>query len=234
MKTSTTKSVGEVLRLSNGAMMECQAASNCLEAQTTSLSHSDFDSFRRTYNAVDLIRWAQNPETATRCMVTTKSPTIGALAVKYSHDVAVFWLVSVLSNINGYLQLDESRKMTKEQLSMMAVSWISEYPRLKCSEVWVFLLKLFAGRYGQLVYGSFNPMAIGVALSQYLKERDILVWEKQKEDEKRKTEDEKIQFFVQLNQLRELRQSAKWVTLSEAEQAKISAYLKIYESTGKK
>lgn len=214
-------------------MPECLAASNCL-AQTTSLSPSDFESFRRTYNAVDLIKWAQNPETATRCMVTTKAPTIGALAAKYSQDLAVFWLVSVLSNINGYLQLEESRKMTKEQMTMMAVSWICEYPRLKCSEVWVFLLKLFAGRYGQLVYGSFNPMAIGVALSQYLKERDLLVWEKRKEEEKRKAEEEKRQFLEQLNSLRELRQSERWQTLPEAEREKISAYLKIYEPSGKK
>lgn len=181
--------------------------------------------FSQKYNAVALLRWATNPMTRGRCMTTRDAPTLGMLEEVYGWEQAVGWLRSAMSNINGYLNLTAEKEISEGQLNLLAISWVTEYPQLKCSEVWVFLMKLFAGRYGQIVYGSVNPMAIGAALEKYLTERRALEYEQLQKERQAQREKEDAEYEKIKEETKALYASEGFKSLPEDRQKAIQFFI---------
>lgn len=181
--------------------------------------------FSQKYNAASLLKWATNPATRERCMTTRNAPTLGMLDMVYGWEAAVGWLRSAMSNINGYLNLTAEKEISESQLNLLAISWVSEYPQLKCSEVWVFLMKLFAGRYGQVVYGSVNPMAIGAALEKYLTERRALEYEQLQRERQAQREREDAEYEKSKEETKALFASEGFKNLPEDQQKAIKFFI---------
>lgn len=183
------------------------------------------DDFRKTYNASSLVRWATSEKWQRWCMVTPNSPTLGMIIDAYGEDAAIGWLSLVLSNINRYLNLPKDKEIDEGQLQVLAISWIAEYKCLKCSEVWVFLLKLFAGKYGQQVYGSINPIGIGAALDEYIasRRREEAKWLKEQEQLRR--EQQVKEYEANIANLKTLRESEAWKRMPLEERGKLADFL---------
>lgn len=158
-------------------------------------------------------------------MTTRDAPTLGMLEEVYGWEQAVGWLRSAMSNINGYLNLTAEKEISEGQLNLLAISWVTEYPQLKCSEVWVFLMKLFAGRYGQIVYGSVNPMAIGAALEKYLTERRALEYEQLQKERQAQREKEDAEYEKIKEETKALYASEGFKSLPEDRQKAIQFFM---------
>ena len=188
--------------------------------------------FTANYTPAVLLRAARRDEL--RCMATTKSPTIGGLAERLGEDYATGWLVKALDGLNLMMRIPAERMMTPEQLSIVAMSWIHEYPRLKASELGVFLIRLLAGRYGQQFFGCFNPMALGDALARYLRERDEAVVKEMRRQATLKAEEDERKFREEVRQAQNLMLSDKWAALPKGRQEVIAKFLARYSAIPEK
>lgn len=200
-------------------------------AATSSLTDpSKVEGYRRwftaNYTAGVLFRAAKRDEL--RCMMTDKAPTIGALAAQCGEEFAIGWLAGALNGINQMMQIPADRMMTAQQLGLLAMTWVHEYPRLKASELGVFLFRFFAGRYGQQYFGAFNPMAIGCALSDYLKERDGTVFRARQKAATAKSVADREAVAEEVRRWRELRASAEWNDIPAEQRERVERFLAIY------
>ena len=182
--------------------------------------------FTANYTPAVLFRAARRDEL--RCMATTKSPTIGGLAESLGEEFAMGWLVKALDGLNLMMRIPADRMMTPEQLSVVAMTWLHEFPRLKASELGVFLIRLLAGRYGQQFYGCFNPMALGEALARYLRERDEAVAKEMRRQATLKAEEDERRFREEVRQAQNLMLSDKWAGLPKGQQEAITKFLTRY------
>ena len=188
--------------------------------------------FTANYTPAVLFRAARRDEL--RCMSTTKSPSIGGLAECLGEEFAMGWLVKTLDGLNLMLRIPADRMMSPEQLSVVAMTWVHEFPRLKASELGVFLIRLLAGRYGQQYYGSFNPMALGEALARYLRERDETVVREMRRQATLKAEEDERRFREEVRQAQNLMLSDKWAGLPKGQQDVITNFLARYSAIPEK
>lgn len=206
------------------------------EVTSSSFDPAKAESYRRWFTAkytpAVLFRAARRDEM--RCMATTKSPTIGGLAECLGEEFAMGWLVKALDGLNLMMQIPADRMMTPEQLSVVAMTWIHEYPRLKASELGVFLIRLLAGRYGQQFYGCFNPMALGNALASYLRERDEAVVKEMRRQATLKAEEDERRFREEVRQAQNLMLSDKWAGMPKGQQEVITNFLARYSAIPEK
>lgn len=189
------------------------------------------EEFGRTWNAAQLYQWALSQRT--RCQLTTDSPTLGTLAEGYGEQPAAAWLAAQLLNINGLFNIPVDRQIQHTQAIIVAQTWVVEYPRLKCSELWVFILGWFGGVYGKKLYGQVDLTELGADLNTYLHRRDQLAEEERKRRERAADQARRAadiaEFDRQLVKLRALRASPEWEKLTEERRESISGYLAFYD-----
>lgn len=132
--------------------------------------------FMRKFTLENLQKWALAPKLgnytgAEYCQVSQTAPTVGMLVDAYGfEDTAAF----LTMHINAFIRqwgLPADRKPTESQLTVTALSWLSVYPHLKVTELWVFFFDIMAGKYGQLAYGTFELQSLGACLNVHLKNR---------------------------------------------------------------
>lgn len=163
------------------------------------------------------------------CLLTENSPTLGTLAEGYGQQQAAAWLTSQLLNINGLFNIPTDKQVQPTQALVAAHAWINVHPRLKCSELWVFLTDWFGGVYGKKLYGTIDLTELGEDLNTHLRRRDELAYKELKRKERRDRAAEIAEFDRQLTELRTLRQSPDWDGLPEERRQSIDGYLAFYD-----
>lgn len=123
------------------------------------------EEFLKTYNP-DVVRlMAQQPE---RCYTGT-APTLAQIAQEQGTETAQSWLVVQISQtLKAWGNKDELPQLT---LKMLAQGILSTYPRLNVAEFGLYLSRLIAGAYGQVVYGRMTPDQITGHLPDFLRQR---------------------------------------------------------------
>lgn len=221
--TAMSRLVGTMTKSMSSAQVSCAATSSLADTSKA----ADYRMwFAANYTPGVLFRAARGNEL--HCMTTDKAPTIGALATYCGEEFTVGWLARTLNGINQMMQVPADHMMTAQQLGMLAMTWVHEFPRLKASELGVFLFRLFAGRYGQQYYGAFNPMAIGVALADYLKERDGIVFRERQKAATAKAVADREAVSEEVRHWRAVRASAEWETLPADKRESVEKFLAIY------
>lgn len=127
------------------------------------------DAFAGAYSPANLFGWALRIRD--RCLLSTISPTMGMLSMGYGPDAAGGWLAEQLISVNGLFNLPVDRQLQAPQCIVAASVWVSAYPRLKASEVWVFLADWMGGLYGKKLFGAVDLTEMGDDLGLHLRRR---------------------------------------------------------------
>lgn len=103
----------------------------------------------------------------------------------YGTDFAASWLASQFAHLNTILNLSPDRQLTPEQCEFMAAAWVETHGTLKISELWVFFLDYFGGRYGKKVFGGIDPTEMGDDIRHHITARRQVEYKYQQEERKR-------------------------------------------------
>lgn len=96
------------------------------------------------------------------------APAMRTVAGGYGEEVAVVWICIEVENVNNFAGVKE--KMPVARQKELARLILTEYPRLKVSELLLFFHRLKCGRYGRF-YGMVDALFITSALVQFMDER---------------------------------------------------------------
>ena len=111
-------------------------------------------------------------------------PTLIDICNAYGKTFAEQWLYPQIADLSMFTG---AKNLDKEQMEGLASIIAAEYRYLKVTELLLFFYFFKTGRYGRF-YGSVDPMIITCALRDFIKERNILI--DQYEREKKRLEDE--------------------------------------------
>jgi len=113
-------------------------------------------------------------------------PTLSEVSGKYGSNAAVIWLIPQLFNLSEFCGCKD--KLTEEQLEEIARIIEREYYYLKISELAQFFYWFKTGRYGKF-YGAVDPVAITIALRDYVRLRDLELLRREQQLHKQQRED---------------------------------------------
>jgi hypothetical protein len=178
------------------------------------------------YSPANCFKWATTQRE--KCMLNGNAPTLGMLSEVYGLTAAAEWLTFHLACINNFFSIPADRQMSGEQLTAVSTTWINAHPRLKSSELWVFLSDWIGGAYGKKVFGAIDPTEMGADVEKYLEQRDLLVAKRLKERERQRTAHQFDAFNAELKRLRDLRNSPDWAALTDEERERIGGFLSLY------
>lgn len=150
------------------------------------------------------------------------------LADAYGTQAAALWLARHLNCVNGFFNIQAERLPDMAQLLATAVAWIGAFPRLKASELWVFLSDWVGGAYGKKIYGAIDPTEMGSDLAKHLATRDGIVAKYRKSLERQETAHQFDDWKRSVEEYQELRKSDKWMSIPEEKRNSIEAFLSIY------
>ena len=156
------------------------------------------------------------------------SPTLGMISDVYGLTAAAGWLSMHLACVNNFFNIPTERQMSQEQLTATATTWVNAHPRLKASELWVFLSDWIGGAYGKKVYGAIDPTEMGADVEKYLATRDALQAKRAKEDEQRRAAHMFDDCNNAIKDMKQLRNSPQWSRLTEEERERIENFLGLY------
>lgn len=189
-------------------------------------SYPTIDAFLRVYNPADCWKWSGTQRI--KCMLTDKAPTLGMLSDAYGLQAAAVWLARHLNCLNGFFNIQAERLPDMAQLVATATSWVNSFPRLKASELWVFLSDWVGGAYGKKIFGAIDPTEMGADLGKYLAIRDGIVEKYRKEAERRAAAHQYDEWKADIERYQKLRRSAEWMSIPEEKRNSIEAFLAIY------
>lgn len=132
-----------------------------------------FNDFVKKFSLSNLREWATAPSLggmtgADYCQFSTTAPTLGMVSDAYGVDSVAGWLASHLNQFLITSAVNPDRKPSTETLMQVGRSWLTEWPQLKVTELWVFFNEVLAGRYGQLVYGGVEMSSLGAFLAKHM------------------------------------------------------------------
>lgn len=107
---------------------------------------------------------ARNPERA----YFGTAPRLDTVAWGYSPEVATVWICIEVENVNNFAGVKEKMSLARQQ--ELAHLILTEYPRLRVTELLLFFHRLKCGRYGRF-YGTVDALFITTALVQFMEER---------------------------------------------------------------
>lgn len=150
--------------------------------------------FYDTYSPQNCMKWAVMSKK--RCLFGT-APKLKDVMLSYGIDKAVAWLNLHLLELLQITNNGNADKLEVRVLSMISYSWISQYPNLKVSELWVYFLEYISGKEGKKLYGSLDLTEIGSEIRIKLKlrekeEENMYKKDLQKEEEELKRKWHKI------------------------------------------
>lgn len=135
-----------------------------------------FRDFTQKFNLGDLQKWASAPQMggmkgADYCKFAPSAPTIGMMADAYGVTVTAGWLGNHINHLLKMFSMPADKKPTVDMLRMAGVAWITAWPQLKVTEIWVFFFDVLAGKYGQVAYGCVELSTLGSYLSSHMEAR---------------------------------------------------------------
>ena len=144
-------------------------------------AYGDRGEFLSTFNPSTQLIAAKNTDRA----FFGNAPTLGLLKKTYGDNMPVMFL---LPQIYDLCEFTSAKKMSDGQATYLSEIIANEYGYLKASELLLFFYRLKAGHYGKF-YGSVDPMAVMVALSEFLKEREQAYARHESEERQREREE---------------------------------------------
>lgn len=134
--------------------------------------------FLAKFSTANLRKWAAMPTmTGTTmsgrdyCMYAPTAPTVGMMEDAYGTEKAAAWIASQLLNLLDMYSYDTDRRPDKDALLGIGQAWLSTWPQLKVTEVWVFFNDLLGGVYGQTAYGRVELSTLGALLADHMRQR---------------------------------------------------------------
>lgn len=100
-------------------------------------------------------------------------PTLSEISCQCGVEVSVAWLIPQLANLSEYCGVRD--KMTDMQIEECAFNIATDFFYLKVSELMLFFHRVKAGRYGKIFFGTVDPLAILVALRDFIQERAFAI-----------------------------------------------------------
>lgn len=153
---------------------------NSLATPTTSLTRQeqekktlivskfgDKDQFLQRVNPQTQASFALKPQKA----VMGDCPTLTDICLSYGKTFAEQWLYPQITDLSVFTG---AKNLDKEQVRSLASVIAAEYRYLKVTELLLFFHRFKAGHYGRF-YGSVDPMVITCALRDFIKERNNII-----------------------------------------------------------
>ena len=188
--------------------------------------YPSFQEFNDDYAPQKLVRWASSiPD---KCMLSDKSPTIIMLADAFGSNIAVGWLSAQLLFINQFFNVPTDKQLQPNQCIAVASSILLNHPRLKCSEVWVFILQWIGGRFGKKAFGTLDPSELGSDIGKFIDKRIEMEYDIHKKlvAEKVKERIEAAERTVE--EVVKLRHSEFWDGLTDEQKMNFTTFLEWY------
>ncbi len=95
-------------------------------------------------------------------------PSLSEIRTAYGTDFDVEWLVPQLADMSLFTG---AKNITEQQQESLARMISVEYEDMKITEMLLFFHRFKTGHYGKF-YGTFDPMAVMLALQEFRKERN--------------------------------------------------------------
>lgn len=154
-------------------------------------TYGDRGNFLSTFNPSSQLIAAKNTDRA----FFGNAPTLGLLKKAYGDNMPVMFL---LPQIYDLCEFTSAKKMSIEQATCLSEIIANEYGYLKASELLLFFYRMKAGHYGKF-YGSVDPMAVMVALGEFMKEREQ-AYSKRGSEERQRERDETYKNAISLDE----------------------------------
>ena len=127
----------------------------------------DKDQFLQRVNPQTQASFALKPQKA----VMGDYPTLTDICLSYGKTFAEQWLYPQITDLSVFTG---AKNLDKEQVRSLASVIAAEYRYLKVTELLLFFHRFKAGHYGRF-YGSVDPMVITCALRDFIKERNNII-----------------------------------------------------------
>lgn len=105
-------------------------------------------------------------------------PTLADLNQLFGSNMASAWLIPQLLNLSEFCGCKD--KLQGYSLKECAIIIAQNFYYLKISELMLFFYRFKLGRYGKF-YGVVDPLTITSSLQEFLRERNIALFEKESE-----------------------------------------------------
>lgn len=137
-----------------------------------------FGAFIAKFSTANLRKWATMPTmTGTTmsgrdyCMYAPTAPTVGMMEDAYGTEKTAAWIAGQIDLLLETFSYAADRKPTEDMLMAIGQAWLSTWPQLKVTEVWVFFNDLLGGVYGQTAYGRVELSTLGALLADHMRQR---------------------------------------------------------------
>lgn len=127
----------------------------------------DCDSFLQKVNPQTQAAFATKPQQA----VMGDYPTLTDICQAYGKTFAEQWLYPQITDLSVFTG---AKNLGKEQVRSLASVIAAEYRYLKVTELLLFFHRFKSGHYERF-YGSVDPMVITCALRDFIKERNTII-----------------------------------------------------------
>lgn len=115
-------------------------------------------------------------------ILSERSPSLLVMQKAYGDNFPVAWLMEQILELVVYS--NSKGTLNDYQAEFLANTIVNEHHDLKASELLLFFYKFKAGEYGHF-YGVIDPMRITIALDEFCDERDHVIEQHRREEEKR-------------------------------------------------
>lgn len=163
-----------------GVLTQLRQTSNSSATPTTSLTRQeqekktlivskfgDKDQFLQRVNPQTQASFALKPQKA----VMGDYPTLTDICIAYGKTFAEQWLYPQITDLSVFTG---AKNLDKEQVRSLASVIAAEYRYLKVTELLLFFHRFKSGHYERF-YGSVDPMVITCALRDFIKERNTII-----------------------------------------------------------
>ena len=116
-------------------------------------------------------------------------PTLDNLNSAYTTTTAQQCIVFHLSDLSEFVGAKE--KMNNFQMRQLADIIVLKYPFLKITELMLFCFNFKLGKYAEF-YGTVDPLAITKSLKEFMRERNVAIYNYEKKVEALKNEQDKL------------------------------------------
>lgn len=121
----------------------------------------------------------KNPE---RAILSEDAPTLAIMRKVYGEEFPATWLMPQVLDLVVFS--NSKNTLDDKQAEFLAEVIANEYYFLKASELLLFFYNFKTGKYGRF-YGVVDPMRIMEALGEFKDERDRVIEQHRREEEKR-------------------------------------------------
>lgn len=117
-----------------------------------------------------------------RAILSERSPSLLVMQKAYGDNFPVAWLMEQILELVVYS--NSKGTLNDYQAEFLANTIVNEHYDLKVSDLLLFFYQFKAGKYGHF-YGVIDPMRITIALDEFCDERDHVIEQHRREEEKR-------------------------------------------------